>query len=173
MNYQLLDATSGRVLTGSGLSLSNDPREDCAEGHDEVAAQENLPHWAPILDRLVDEMLVQMARQLAPYYVVERLPIERGSGPRMKKALRFAKNGLWADAKRIWEKISVDPASKPGDRLSATFDLGIYYEVHDAPENAAVQYTKCLEVSGKKRYMRALERTRVRQRELERLESGP
>jgi len=169
ITYRVVKVSNGQVVNGSTISASNSPGDDSAVGEDERAAQNDLPDWYPIMVKLVDQLLDRMVRQIAPYYIEEKRKIERGKGARMKAALEYAKQGMWEEAKPLWEAVIQDSSSKSKTRLSATYNLGLYYELQETLTQAESLYDECYRTSGKSKYLEAVERVKKRKRELERL----
>ena len=174
ITFKIVDVTSGTIVISQTNSASNVRGNKVASkysstGKNEREALKGVPNWRPIVDNLVDQILNQTIRQIAPHYVDERRVIEEGESPTMEAAVEYAKRGLWEDARGLWETVLEDPMAEKEDRIAATYNMGLYYEVNGQLDEAENMFDKSFKLSGDTKYLDAKVRIQNRRNELERL----
>jgi len=130
----------------------------------------NVPDWRPIVDEMVNKVLNQTLRQVAPHYVTESREIEEGDSDQMEMAVEYAKRDLWEDAREVWVMVVEDPSSEKDDRVGATYNLGLYYELGGNLDEAENYFDKAFKMSGDSKYLDSRARIQRRRKELERLQ---
>jgi curli biogenesis system outer membrane secretion channel CsgG len=177
--YKIVNVTTGEIIASQTNSASNYSRgalgskrlasKYVAKAADELKARKGIPDWRPIVGDMVNRTLDQTVRQIAPHYVVERRKIEEGESAPMEAATEYAKRGLWEDAKGVWESVVQDNSVDIEDRIAATYNLGLYYEIYGQLDTAEQLFDKVFKMSGDTKYLDAKVRIQNRRRELERL----
>ena len=87
----------------------------------------------------------------------------------MEAAVEYAKRSLWEDAKELWESVLEDPNAEIDDRVAATHNIGLYYEVNNQLDEAEEMYDKTFKLSGDTKYLDAKVRIQHRRNEIQRL----
>jgi len=170
ITYKIVNVTTGSIIASKTNTLSNgNGRNDSSTGADEKAAIRNVPDWRPIVDRLVDGLLNMTLNQVAPHYVTERRSIEEGESAQMEAAVKYVERDLWADAMEIWEMVAQNPGADQEDRVAATYNMGLYYELIGELDSAEDQFDRAFKMSGNEDYLDARARINRRRAELERL----
>lgn len=174
ITFKIVDVTRGTIIISQTNSASNARGNKVAAkysstGRNEREALKGVPDWRPIVDDLVSQILNHTIRQIAPHYVDERRIIEEGESPAMEAAVEYAKRGLWEDAKGLWETVMEDPVADKEDRIAATYNMGLYYEVNGQLDEAENMFDSSFKLSGDTKYLDAKVRIQNRRNELERL----
>lgn len=172
LTFRIIDATTGTIIASKTNRASNNgsKRRYMSSGENEEASARGLPDWKPIVDNLVDQLLDQAVRQIAPHTVVERREIEEGDSDRMETALEYAKRDLWDEAKAIWQDVTNNMKSEKDDKIAATYNLGVYFEVFGFLDDAENYYQKAFELSNDSKYLDARSRINKRREELKKLQ---
>jgi tetratricopeptide (TPR) repeat protein len=170
ITYKIVNVTTGTIIASKTNTISNgNGKNDSATGKDEKEAIKNVPDWRPIVDRLVDGLLNLTINQVAPHYVTERRSIEEGKSDQMEASVEYVKRDLWDDAMEIWEMVVQNPAADPDDKVAATYNIGLYYELTGQLDIAEEQFDRAFKMSGNDDYLDARARVNRRRAELERL----
>jgi len=119
---------------------------------------------------MVNTILNKSVQQIAPYYVQEEREIEKGDSEQMKAAMEYAKRSLWEDAREIWEMVLQDKSSDREDKIAATYNMGLYYEVSGELDLAEELFDRSFKISGDSKYLDSKARIKKRKKELKRLE---
>ncbi len=172
---KIVNVTTGSIVASTTNTLSNGrnnrvPSNASATGKDEAEALKNVPDWRPIVDDLVNKILNQTIQQIAPHYVTESRDIEEGESSVMEAAVEYAKRGLWEDARDLFEAVLEDPKSEKDDRIAATYNLGLYYEIGGQLDEAEEYFDKSFKMSGDSKFLDARARIQQRRKEIQRLE---
>lgn len=175
ITYKIVNITTGSIVASKNNALANGKNGRVANkysgtGKDEKSAFRNVPDWRPIVDELVNKILNQTVWQVAPHYITESREIEEGDSPQMEAAVEYAKRDLWGDAKEIWELVIQDPSAEKEDRVGATYNIGLYYEIFGQLDEAEQYFDKAFKLSGDSKYLDARVRIDRRRKELQRLE---
>ena len=89
---------------------------------------------------------------------------------KMETALEYAKRDLWDEAKEIWLDVINKKKSGKDDKVSATYNMGVYYEVFGFLDDAEIYYQKAFELSKDSKYLDARSRINKRRKDLEKLQ---
>ncbi len=171
LTFKIVNITTGTIIASktNRASTGKTNKRYSGTGKDEKEAFKNIPDWHPIVDGQVEQILNRTIKQIAPHYVMERRAIEEGDSDQMEAAVEYAKRDLWDDAKEVWEMVSADPSSEKEDRVAATYNIGLYYELNGLLDVAEEYYDKAFKMSGDSKYLDARARVDRRRKELERL----
>jgi tetratricopeptide (TPR) repeat protein len=85
-------------------------------------------------------------------------------------AVEYAKRNLWEDAREVWEMVVEDPSADKEDRVGATYNLGLYYELSGNLDQAEDNFDQAFKMSGDSKYLDSRARIQRRRKELERLQ---
>ena len=132
------------TITSKTNKASNNKKHK-GSGKNESSAVKKLSDWKPIVDDLVNKILNQTVNQIAPHTVTEKRIIEEGESKKMERAVDLAKRDLWDDAKKIWEEVLNKKKSEKEDKIAASYNIGLYYEVFGFLDDADNYYKKALE----------------------------
>jgi len=171
--YKIVNITTGSIVASKTNSASTGRSKSSkysSTGKSENEAMKNIPDWRPIVDDMVDKVLNQTLWQVAPHYVTESREIEEGDSDQMEVAVEYAKRNLWEDAKEVWEMVLEDPTADKEDRVGATYNLGLYYELTGNLDTAEDYFDKAFKMSGDSKYLDSRARIERRRKELERLQ---
>lgn len=171
--YKIVNITTGSIVVSKTNSASTGRSKSSkysGVGKNEKAAIKNVPDWRPIVDELVEKVLNQTLWQVAPHYVTESREIEEGDSDQMEAAVEYAKRDLWEDAREIWDMVAQDPSADKDDRVAATYNIGLYYEISGYLDEAEDYYDKAFKMSGDSKYLDSRARIQKRRKELERLQ---
>ena len=167
INFKIISVENGQVIASLEKKKSETIK---AKGNDLDIAFANLSKWQPTMDKLVNNILNKIIKQIAPYYKKTSKLIKSGSSIGMKTGLQYAKRNMWEDAKISWEQVKED-FSPNGikDRIPAMYNLGVYYEIQDELDKAEEIFDQCFRQSGKNEYLDARQRVQKRKKELKKL----
>jgi len=171
--YKIVNITTGTIIASKTNSASTGRSKSSkysSTGKNEKEAMKNIPDWRPIVDDMVDRVLNQTLWQVAPHYVTESREIEEGDSEQMEIAVEYAKRNLWEDAKEVWDMVAVDPSAEKEDRVGATYNLGLYYELTGDLDTAEDLFDKAFKMSGDSKYLDSRARIERRREELQRLQ---
>jgi curli biogenesis system outer membrane secretion channel CsgG len=171
--YKIVNITTGSIVASKTNSASTGRSKSAkysSTGNTEKEAMKNIPNWRPIVDDMVDKVLNQTLWQVAPHYVTESRKIEEGDSDQMEAAVEYAKRNLWEDAREVWEMVVQDPSADKDDRVGATYNLGLYYELTGNLDTAEEYFDKAFKMSGDSKYLDSRARIERRRKELERLQ---
>jgi curli biogenesis system outer membrane secretion channel CsgG len=171
--YKIVNITTGSIIASKTNSASTGRSKNSkysSTGKDEQEAMMNIPPWQPIVDDMVDNILNQTLWQVAPHYVTESRAIEEGDSDQMEVAVEYAMRNLWEDAREVWEMVLQDPSAEKEDRVGATYNLGLYYEISGNLDQAEDNFDKAFKMSGDSKYLDSRARIQQRRKELERLQ---
>lgn len=168
MTFRIIDVTHGTVVASKTNRASNSGQRNSykSSGPDEMTAARGLKDWKPIVDNLVHNILDQTIRQIAPHTVTENRQIEEGKSDKMERAIDFAKHDLWEDAKKIWESVLDKKNSEKEDKIAATYNIGLFYEIYGFLDDAEEWYQKAYKLSKDSKYLDARSRIIKRRQEL-------
>jgi curli biogenesis system outer membrane secretion channel CsgG len=174
ITFKIVNVSTGTIVVSKTNSLSNSRGSGIASKHsstgkDEKAALNAVPDWRPIVDDLVNKITNQTLRQIAPHYVTEKRDIEEGDSAPMEAAVEYAKRNLWEDAKELWDSVLQDPRAEKEDQISASYNIGLYFEIHGYLDQAEDYYKQTFNMSGDSKYLDARARIDRRRKELQRL----
>jgi curli biogenesis system outer membrane secretion channel CsgG len=172
LTFRIIDVSTGSIIasktnTGSNRSAK---RSYMGTGKDEQVAAQSLPDWKPIVDRVVNDVLNRTVTQIAPHTVTEKRVIEEGDSNKMEKALEYAKRDLWDEARVIWQEVADKKKSDKDDKIAATYNLGLYYEVFGFLDDAENYYQLAFKLSGDSKFLDARARINRRREELKKLQ---
>jgi len=165
--YKIVNITTGTIIASKTNSASAGKN---STGKNEKEAMKNIPDWRPIVDSAVDKVLNQTLWQVAPHYVTESRELEEGDSDQMEIAVEYAKRNLWEDAREVWEMVLEDPSAEKEDRVGATYNLGLYYELTGNLDQAEDNFDQAFKMSGDSKYLDSRARIERRRKELERLQ---
>jgi len=171
--YKIVNITTGSIIASKTNSASTGRSKSSkysSTGKNEKEAMKNIPPWRPIVDDMVDKVLNQTLWQVAPHYVTESREIEEGDSDQMDIAVEYAKRNLWEDAREVWQMVVDDPSAEKDDRVGATYNLGLYYELNGNLDQAEDNFDQAFKMSGDSKYLDSRARIQRRRKELERLE---
>ncbi len=171
ITFRIIDVSTGSVIASKTNKSSNKSNlsKYKSTGKDESAAEKGIKDWKPIVADLVSKVLDQTVRQIAPHTVTQKREIEEGESKKMKSALEYAKRDLWDEAKEIWEKVLVAKKVEKDDRIAATYNLGLFYEIFGFFDDAENYYEKAFKLSKDSKYLDARARIKKRRKEVEKL----
>ncbi|MFW5813462.1 MAG: DUF6340 family protein [Fibrobacterota bacterium] len=167
VTFRVVEVESGRVVASA---TNRDHASLTSVKKTETDAYKGLPDWSLGVQKVTDRLVDRTVRQIAPYYVTQRRKIMKGKSPQMKTALEYAKRNVIEDAREIWEEMaqsSVPDLKK--DRIAATYNMGVYWELRGELEKADQCFETCFKDSGKKNFLDDRQRIRSRMKEVERL----
>jgi len=172
LTFRIIDVTTGSIIAsktnhGSNRSVK---RSYMGTGKNERAAAQSLPDWKPIVERVVSNVLDLTVTQIAPHTVTEKRVIEEGDSNKMERALEYAKRDLWDEARVIWLEVVDKKKSDKEDKIAATYNLGLYYEVFGFLDDAESYYQKAFKLSGDSKFLDARARINRRRAELRKLQ---
>ena len=183
ITYKIVSVETGQVIASKENSsrnyddkditraLFNNQYFDYVQAQDEKTAREKIPEWKPIVNKLIDKIVKNSIKQIAPYYKKTSKLIKSGYSIGMKTGLQYAKRNMWEDAKDSWEQVLKDHTPNGiKDRIPAIYNLGVYCEIKDNLDDAEELFDKCFNQSGKIEYLDARQRVQKRRKELEKLE---
>ena len=149
ITFRVIDVNTGSVIASKTNKASNKSKswKYKSSGKDESAAAKGLKDWKPIVTGLVSNILDKTVRQIAPHTVTQKREIEEGESKKMKSALEYAKRDLWDEAKEIWEKVLAAKKTKKEDRIAATYNMGLFYEIFGFFNDAEIHYEKAYKLS--------------------------
>lgn len=165
--YKIVNITTGTIVASKTNSSS---ASKSSTGKNEKEAMKNVPAWRPIVDGAVDKVLNQTLWQVAPHYVTERRELEEGDSEQMEIAVEYAKRNLWEDAREVWDMVAADQSADKDDRVGATYNLGLYYELTGDLDYAEDLFDKAFKMSGDSKYLDSRARIERRRKELQRLQ---
>ena len=174
LTFRIIDVESGRIIVSKKNQVSNfnsrgrTSSKYKSRGPNKNAAAEGLPDWLPIVDELVGRILDNIVVQIAPHVVTEKRIVEKGDSERMKSAVEYCKRDMWEDAFKIWTAVLNDHPV-PKDKIAASYNLGLYYEVFGQFDLADRYYQTSFELSGDSKYLDARKRVAKRKKEQKRL----
>ncbi|MGQ9560036.1 MAG: CsgG/HfaB family protein [Candidatus Oleimicrobiaceae bacterium] len=151
-----------KVETGELLAVKSNTKS--YDSGKVVAGRGTLKPREQILKDLLSGVVEEFARQIAPYVVVERRPIEKGKGM-MTVGRKYAQRGLWAEARDAFAQAV---ASQPRD-AAAHYNLGLALEVLGDWDKAEAEYQRAIRLQAKDIYLDALARVRTARQEAARL----
>jgi tetratricopeptide (TPR) repeat protein len=172
LTYKIVNITTGSIIASQTNSASTGISKSAkysSTGKNENEAMKNIPDWRPIVDDMVDKVLNQTVWQVAPHYVTESRELEEGDSEQMEIAVEYAKRSLWEDAREVWDMVVADPSAEKEDRVGATYNLGLYYELTGDLDQAESLFDKAFKMSGDSKYLDSRARIQRRRQELERL----
>lgn len=151
-----------KVETGELLAVKSNTKS--YDSGKVVAGRGTLKPREQILKDLLSGVVEEFARQIAPYVVVERRPIEKGKGM-MTVGRKYAQRGLWAEARDAFAQAV---AGQPRD-AAAHYNLGLALEVLSDWDKAEAEYQRAIRLQAKDIYLDALARVRTARQEAARL----
>ncbi|KAA3614957.1 MAG: hypothetical protein D8M58_10920 [Calditrichaeota bacterium] len=171
ITFRIIDVSTGSVIASKNNKASNKSNswKYKSSGKNESAAAKGLKDWKPIVADQVSKILDKTIKQIAPHTVTQKREIEEGESKKMKSALEYAKRDLWDEAKEIWDKVSAAKKTKKEDRIAATYNLGLFYEVFGFLNDAEIYYEKAYKLSSDSKYLDAKARVKKRRKEVEKL----
>jgi len=170
INFKIVNVTTGTIVVSKTNSVSNGKSNKYSStGTDEKAAIKAVPDWHPIVDELVNRVLSTTINQIAPHYVTESRKIEEGESDQMEASVEYVKRNLWDDAVEIWEMVLQNPSAEQEDKVAATYNIGLYYELIGQLDMAEEYFDKAFKMSGNDDYLDSKARVNRRRKELERL----
>jgi curli biogenesis system outer membrane secretion channel CsgG len=172
ITFRIIDVNTGSIIASKTNKASNNKHN--SKGKNEDAAVKGLKDWKPIVDNLVSNILDNTVRQIAPHTVTQKREIEEGESKQMESALEYAKRDLWDEAKEIWDSV-LEKKSDKEDRIAASHNLGLFYEIFGFFNDAENYYEKAYKLSKDSKYLDAKSRVKKRRKEVEKLrlqESG-
>ena len=168
ITYKIVSVETGQVIASLEKKKSKTLN---AKGDDLETAFANLSNWQSTMDKLVNDILNKIIKQIAPHYKKTSKLIKSGYSTGMKTGLQYAKRNMWEDAKDSWEQVLKDHTPNGiKDRIPAIYNLGVYCEIKDNLDDAEELFDKCFNQSGKIEYLDARQRVQKRRKELEKLE---
>lgn len=172
ITFRIIDVNNGSIIASktNHASNSSSKRRYKGTGKDEANAAKSLPDWNPIVTDLVNQVLTRTVQQIAPHTVTEKREIEEGDSKKMETALEYAKRDLWDEAKAIWQEVADKKKSEKEDKIAATYNIGLYYEVFGFLDDAESYYQKAFELSKDSKYLDARARIKKRREELKKLQ---
>jgi curli biogenesis system outer membrane secretion channel CsgG len=172
MTFRIIDVNTGSIIASKTNSASNQSykKRYMATGNNEEEAAKGLPDWNPIVTDVVGSLTDQIVMQIAPHTIVEKREIEEGESNKMETALEYAKRDLWDEAKVIWENVLKTKKSEKEDKIAATYNLGLYYEVFGFLDDAENYYQAAYKLSKDSKYLDARARINRRREELKKLQ---
>ena len=166
LNYKIISVENGQVIASKAIKKT---KNLSAKGDDMESAFANIS-WKSTVDKLVNNILDKVIKQIAPYYSKTSREIKTGNSHSMKTGLEYAKRKLWEDAKESWESVLTDNSPNARqDRIHAMYNLGVYNEINSELDIAEEYFEKCFELSGKNEYLDARVRIQKRKKELVKL----
>ena len=176
ITFKIVNVTTGSIVVSKTNAMANGQNgrvsaKYSTTANTEAEALKSIPDWRPIVDDMVNGILNQTIRQVAPHYVTESRAIEEGDSKTMAAAVEYAKRSLWEDARSLWEEVIEDPQADPEDQAAATYNIGLYYEIHGQLDEAETFFDKSFRMSGNSDYLDAKARIDQRRKELIRLKA--
>jgi curli biogenesis system outer membrane secretion channel CsgG len=170
ITFKIVNVTTGTIVVSKTNSASTGKnRKFSSTGADENEAIKAVPDWRPIVDEMVNRVLSMTMNQIAPHYVTESRKIEEGESDQMEAAVEYVKRDLWDDALEIWQMVVDNSRAEPEDRIAATYNIGLYYELIGQLDMAEEYFDKAFKMSGNDDYLDSKARIKRRRQELERL----
>ncbi len=167
VTYRIVEVSSGRVVASA---TNRDFAVFTSVKYDETEAYKTLPDWSVGVQQIVDRLVQRTVLQIAPHYVSQSRKIMGGKSPQMKTALEYAKKDMIGDAKGLWEEvISTDIPKLEKDRIAATYNMGVYWELSGDLDQADQCFETCFKKTGKAVYLNERQRIKARKQEIERL----
>ncbi len=157
VTFRMVKVETGELLAVKASSKSYDSGKV-------VAGRGTLKPREQILKELLAGAVEDFARQVAPYVVVERRPVEGGKGM-LKLGKKYAQKGLWSEAKSAFAQAVADEPLNP----AAHYNLGLALEVLGDLDGAEAEYQRAIKLQPKDLYIDALARVRSARSERERL----
>ena len=77
---------------------------------------------------------------------------------------------MWEEAKEIWMDVVSKRKSEKDDKIAATYNLGLYYEVFGFLDDADKYYQAAYKISKDSKYLDARARIKRRRVELKKLQ---
>jgi len=151
-----------KVETGELLAVKSNTKS--YDSGKVVAGRGTLKPREQILKDLLAEVVEDFARQIAPYVVVERRPIEGGKGM-MSVGKKYAQRGLWEEARDAFAQAVVNEPQS----AAAHYNLGLALEVLGDWDRAEAEYQRAIKLQSKDMYIDALARVRTARQEAARL----
>jgi hypothetical protein len=148
LSYRMLRSSDGAVLWRSSKE---------AYDYDEEASGLSLKSAAELVDAIAYSVLPDIAREIAPRVVTERRALEpdRARDPRMKQAALSVKDGSYADALGLYDRVY----SETGN-YAAGFNGAIVAELMGDYEGAVAKMDSLFESTGAASAGKELERMR-------------
>ncbi len=169
MTFRIVDVATASVITSKTNKASNN-RRDKVSAENETAAAKKLSDWKPIVDNLLNMILNQTVKQIAPHTITVKRVIEEGESNKMERAVELAKRDLWDDAKKIWDEVIIKKKSEKEDKIAATYNVGLYFEVFGFLDDADDYYQKAYKLSKDSKFLDARQRIKIRKQELIKLQ---
>lgn len=171
INFKIVNVTTGTIVASRTNSVSNGKNKKYSStGKNEREAIKSVPDWRPIVDELVNRVLSMTINQIAPHYVTESRKIEEGESDQMEAAVEYVKRDLWDDAVEIWEMVLQNPSADQEDKVAATYNIGLYYELIGQLDLAEEYFDRVFKMSGNDDYLDSKARIDRRRKELKRLQ---
>jgi len=172
LTFRIIDIGTGSIIASKTNKASNhsSKRRYMGSGKDEESAAKGLPDWNPIVTSLIGQISEQTVKQIAPHTVTEKREIEEGQTKKMETALEYATRDLWEEAKVIWQEVASKKKSGKDDKVAATYNLGLYYEVFGFLDDADKYYQAAFKLSKDSKYLDARARINRRKEELKKLQ---
>jgi len=172
VTFRVIDVNNGSIIASKTNSASNYAykKRYMASGKDAEEAAKGLPDWNPIVNGVVSSLTDQIVMQIAPHTIVEKREIEEGESDKMETAMEYARRDLWDEAKTIWENVLKTKKSDKEDKIAATYNLGLYYEVFGFLDDAENYYQAAFKLSKDSKYLDARARINRRREELKKLQ---
>lgn len=155
--FRLVDVNTGQIRASRHVSKSFKKSAVSGEGE--------LPPKEEVLNNLLQQCVDDFVKMLSPHYVEVKTQFASGDAE-VKEGIRFAKNGLWEDAQRIWE----EAVRKNPENHAAWYNLGLAYEAQGNYLEAEKMYQKAVRIKSEKLYLKALKRIKQEIRDYRKLQ---
>ncbi|HPG38289.1 MAG TPA: CsgG/HfaB family protein [bacterium] len=144
VTFRVVNIETGQLLASKAKSKSYDSGK-VVEGKGTLKSRD------AILNDLMADIVKEFARQIAPYVVTEKHPLESGSGS-TKVGVQYAKNGLWDEAISAFQRaVSEQPKNS-----STWYNLGIACMVTGDYDAAEENFNKAIALKNKNLYFQSL-----------------
>jgi hypothetical protein len=159
MTYQVVNTATGNVVASRSFQSQNSEDRELANRWD-------LPEVEDMYQEIVDSFMPQMAKQLAPYQVLEHRTLmrDKSKDPRLEQADDLVKGRIYDSALEIFLQVW-----RENGNVAAGYNAAILYEVTGQVDMAIDQMRSVVDRTADKKAMREYNRLLTVKREQERL----
>ncbi len=157
VTFRVVNIETGELIASKAKSKSYDSGK-LIEGRGKLKPQD------AILNDLMNEIVEDFARQIAPYSVTEKLALESGKDA-IKVGVQYARNGLWDEAIEAFQTA----VNQQPQNSNSHYNLGVAYQVVGDYDNAEKEFNKAIALKNKNLYFRALSNLRKQRSDQEKL----
>ncbi len=144
VTFRVVNIETGQLIASKAKSKSYDSGK-VVEGKGTLKSRD------AIINDLMADIVKEFAKEIAPYVVMEKHPLESGSGS-TKIGVQYAKNGLWDEAIAAFNRAIKEQPKNSG----AWYNLGIACMVTGDYDKAEMLFNKAIELKNKNLYFQAL-----------------